>query len=343
MPDSRMEFTPPLPETEWTPPAPEEGSKAPPKEEQKSGRKRKLKKLIRYAAAIAVAATLAAKAEPVPLEIVDVESYIEIECAAVSPKAPDYVRFQFMDYRSLYEEVPTYGEEHFQFYLVDPDGTETALKKWKDPEMFRAVYCPEELDVREASYSAVEGTDTYFNLNTGCEVWFAKIGEYVPGSELKIVVSYEEDGVIKRMTSSREIIMLPEASEKTVSVEVYPGEQGLSNVEFVAVLHPMDDSFEYVFGNKAFSMMSFCTRWYDAQGVFLGEGWCFAAPEDVEWPFPDAWLYEGDILFIYQGPVRCTANDSAAAYYSLELMITEESTGWHLVFESELLPIQQAD
>ncbi|MBQ6465214.1 MAG: hypothetical protein IJJ43_02965 [Oscillospiraceae bacterium] len=344
MPAPESEFTPPAPESEFTPPAPEERTGAPPFEGGgRSGKSTKLKRLIRYAAALTAAGALALTAapapEPAPLETVDVEAYIEIECAAVMPAEPDVLRFQYMDYRSLYDEVPTYSEDDFRFYLVTPDGEETELKKEKDPELYRSAYCAGAADHRETAYSAVVIPGGYFNLNVGWVLWRAEIGRFVPGSVLKIVCTYEADGVIKRMTSTREIIMLPEPAERTVTVEATPRRGGLSDVRFEAVLHPTDESFTYVFGDRAISRMGFCTHWYDAEGNDLGDGWLYAVPSSVSWPFPDVWKYGEDFVFIYEGPVQSAAADSAAAYYSLVLSITEESTGWRLSFESELIPI----
>ena len=343
MPAWESEYGPPDWEREFTPPAPEDRIDVPPDESARSaGGKKKIKRLIRYAATAAVVGVMALEAAPAPLETVDVESYIEISCAAVMPEEPVVLRFEYLDYRSLYDEVPSYGEEDFRYYIVYPDGREQELTVWNDTEYYRAVYCPEEVDFSEAVYSSEESEDSYFSLNIGSEVRDALIEPYREGTTLKIVCSYKDkaEGVIKRMTSMREIGLLPRKEERTVTVEVTPGENGLSEVEFRAVLHPQEDEdFEYVFGQQAFSQMSFCTRWYDAQGDFLGEGWCLAAPSDGDWPFPDAWLYGRDFVFIYQGPVRSSATDSAAAYYSLEMQITEESTGWHYIFESELIPV----
>ena len=335
------EFSVPSLKDEYAPPAPEEPKPIPPEDEKRPGGSSRVRRLLRYGAAAVVTGMVvltAAPAEPAEPEIVDVESYIAIECCGVTQDEPDVLRFRYMDYRSVYEDVPTYRDEDFHFLLVDPDGQETELTREKDPDLYRAVYCAEDEDVREAAYSAVEFEGSYFNLNTGCEMWRADVGEVRPGSTLKIVCAYESEGVIKRMTSEREIVKLPLEMERSVTADVAGSEETTDLVGFSAVLHPTTD-YGYVLGDLALSRMSFCTRWYDAQGNSLGEGWCFAAPTDAEWPFPEVYLSGGDYVFSYYGTVRKAAADPAAAYYTLELMVIEETTGWPYRIESEKIPI----
>lgn len=344
LPAWTAEFSEPSLRGEHAPAPPEGLSPEAPDGEARTGKMKRLRKLFRNLAAAAVMSGIVLTVAPKPLEVVDVDSYIEIECCAVTPEKPEVLHFRYMDYRSVYEDVPTYSADSFQFFLVSPDGQETELTLWRDPVLYRPVYCPEDEPVQEAAYSSQETEGTYFNLNTGCEMWCADIGPYEPGSSLKIVCAYESEGVIRRMTSTRRIVQMQALLEPSASAEITPNRGGIDQVYFQGTLHPAeDDDYEYVFGDLAFSRMSFCTRWYDDQGVFLGEGWCFAVPSDVDWPFPDVYLAQNDYVFLYQGPVRRTAADPAAAYYSLELMIIEESTGWPYLLETELFPVRIPD
>lgn len=341
MPAPEAEFSMPRPEGEYTPPVPEGRALRPGPEEERSGgrSKKRLKKLIRAVAAVTVAATMALSVEEAPPEIVDVESRVEIECAAVAPEAPNVLRFRYMDYRSLYEEEPVYTDEEIHVYLSGPDGEERELKPVRDPQLYRPVYVDAESETRLAAYRSDETPDSAFSLNLGCDAWSALVRELEPGSALKVVYTWRDGNTIKRMSAVREIVTLPPAAECTASVQLLSSALATDEVEFVAVLHPQQED-DFVFGNQSFSRMGFCTRWYDAQGAFLGEGWCFAAPESVrDWPFPDAWRSGGDIVFLYRGPVRADAANAEAAYYSLEMRINEENTGWPFVFESERLPV----
>ena len=335
------EFSEPSPQDEQAPTPPEEPSQSAPAEEQPQSRGQRFKRMPRVVAAAVAVGGVVMTAAPEPMDVVDITSYIEIECCVVTPEEPEVLHFRYMDYRSLYEDVPTYSEDEFSFYLVDPEGQETELTRRKDPVLYRPVYCAEAEDVRDAAYSATETAGTYFNLNTGCEMWCADIGPFEPGSLLKIVCAYESDGVIQRMTTSQQIVRMPEPMEPTVTVQVTPRQDGIDEVAFYGSLHPQPGhESEYVFENQAFSRMSFCTRWYDEAGVYLGKGWCFAAPTSVQWPFPDVYMNGNDYVFLYQGPVRREAPDTAAAYYTLELMIYEESTGWPYLLESDPIPIR---
>ena len=338
LPSWDAEFSEPAAPGEYALPAPEESGRVP-EDTGDSGRIRRLKKMLRFMAATVAVGGIALTAAPVPLEVVDIPSYIEIECCAVTPEEPEALRFRYMDYRSLYEEAPTYSEEDFRFYLVDPEGQETELTRRKDPYLYRAAYCPEDEDIRDAAYSEVESPGSYFSLNLGTEMWRADIGPWKPGSQLKIVCAYESDGVVKRMTSVQEIVMTPREPDITVTAEALAQTDGGDGVRFIATMHPQDgEESAFVFTDQALSRMGFCTRWYDASGVPLGEGWCFAVPSDREPPFPDAYRIGQDFVFYYEGPVRRAADDSAAAYYSLELILIEESTGWPYRLESPLLP-----
>ncbi len=123
------EFSEPSPQGEQAPTPPEEPSQSAPAEEQPQSRGQRFKRMLRVVAAAVAVGGVVMTAAPEPMDVVDITSYIEIECCVVTPEEPEVLHFRYMDYRSLYEDVPTYSEDEFSFYLVDPEGQETELTR----------------------------------------------------------------------------------------------------------------------------------------------------------------------------------------------------------------------
>ena len=80
-------------------------------------------------------------------------------------------------------------------------------------------------------------------------------------------------------------------------------------------------------------------RWYDADHAFLHEGWDKVSSADGIWPYPSVRHAGRDYIIEYDGLVLSSSPNEDAAYYSLELILMDVSTGWRYLIETEQIPI----
>lgn len=356
--------------------------------EKKKGTSRRL---IRYVATTAAAVGLLAGASapapaptPAPIEYVETESHLEIECAVILPDEPELLRY------SYHGTDPLTGasDSSLHFYIVDPDGTETEFSRYDisaDAEHSRFCYIRFDDHLNYESnrsyklFSYEEDYSVYRNNSDWVE--YGDIGFYtslVPiafareGSTLKLVHTYQLDGVYYRTVVTRKIGLLSSEPEISVSLETEPLGDGLSQAHFRAVVHPREgDEHVYCFGMRdqllaehpdlfgarqpadrgeliadgrqpiyyLGSFNSFCVRWYDAEHHFLHEGWEYVMPIADGLHYPEL-SHEGrDFIITYDGLVQSSSPNEDAAFYSLELNLVDVSTGWHYLIETEQVPI----
>ena len=223
-----------------------------PEAKEKRQRGETIKRIIRYTATAAlslgllVEATPAAPVEPEPEEV---ESMVLITCAAVRPEEPDllYYDWNLTDWTVL--GGPSGRIEDVFLYIVDPNGQETEPLESVQAPCNRYGYMPEQNGSDFFSYKLFTGEEaglrqpdpgwkSYGNLSIMLSA--ERIEPYCEGSSLKIVVLFETEGVRKKMTSVRQIDLLPPTADVSVSLETTPQGNGISHARMRAVFHPQN-------------------------------------------------------------------------------------------------------
>jgi hypothetical protein len=342
VPDGAAEYSLPKPETEFYTARREKRS------EGEAGKKpSRVRRLIRYTAAAVVSLSLLAETAPPPApekEIVDIESNITITCAAVRPEEPGLL------YYHDYGGAPEYTMVRIRCFLVDAQGQETELDVGRPARSYtRHAYCPEAVfRTDQAAYKMFgnyEDAAPYLNDpdwigygNLSVHYSAAQLPENWEGGTLKVCHYYDGGDVLLRMTATREITPLPPDGTCSAELRAEPIGDGHSEASFEAVYRPQPgDRHVYDFWTE-----SLCTRWYDAAGAFLGEGWMNAAVKSWDGLARNFERRgDGSYVYSYAGTIQSDAEDPAAAFYSMELHVIDDTTGWHYLFESNQLPVTE--
>ena len=340
LPESAAEYSLPKPETEFA--APRRQARETGEAEKKPSR---VRRLIRYTAAAAVSLSLLAETAPAPVpekEIVDIESKITIACAAVRPDEPGLL------YYHDYGGAPEHSVVRIRCFLVDAEGQETEINAARPARDYtRHAYCPEAVfRTGQAAYKMFGNyEDAAAYLNDPAWIGYGNLSTYYSaaqlpadweGCTLKVCHYYEGGDVLLRMSSTRPITLLPPDGTCSAELRAEPLGDGTSQASFEAVYRPQPgDGHAYEFHTE-----SLCTRWYDAAGAFLGEGWMNASVNAWDgWSRDFSRRGDGTYVYSYAGTIRSDAEDPAAAFYSVELHVIDDTTGWHYLFESQLLPV----
>lgn len=377
-PDPDTEYTTPEPETEYTFAVQETVHRSESGNSESRIRRVMMYTAASAVAVGLLTASPAPEPEPEPepaIEYVEVLPGNELIMAAVKPDEPDMLYFE--EYINIDRWPNLYSESHYSYYLVYADGTETELFREYAPfnrDGFIAREFWESQDEEKLyAYRLYDSSETemlrqlsadpewsgYGNIDL--RINCARIEGYEEGMQLKWVFQYREDDVYKQMTSTRPVTMLSEP-DVSITFEAVPRDDGYSDVHYQLVFHPRADDLHhyffgdtegdyrdiddvnehlYYYGHGDTCIFSFCTRWYDADHQFLHSGWESVSirGDAAWWPYPVVERSGRDIIFTYDGPVYSRAEDPAAAYYSLEMLVVDANSGWHYVFESEQLPV----
>ncbi len=368
-PDISAEYSQPDPESEFS--SFRQKVDLPSKHEKNTD---KIKRLIRYTLVASVSLSLLAQVNPAPkpepepeLEAVEIQSNLVIDCAVVTAEEPDVLWCENHGGRV----DANLKLVRIDCVLVDAEGEETKLhvhtrdKSYLQRQVFRRLKNSASsgtegvigtsssepwLDSYKMFYSSKDADEYFQDPN-----WqsFGSVGIHVSryelpasvvnnpsklsGASLKEILYFQDGDEYKKTVAVKDIDMLNPAPEQSVSLKATPLGNGVSDVVFRAVIRPQaGDTHHY-----QFKLSGFCTRWYGSDKVFLGEGWFYAAYTgyNVILPWNTVNKTGGNYVYEYSGMIRTDAENNMATFYSVELHLINETTGWHYLLESELLPV----
>lgn len=378
MPTAQEEFNEPAPEQEHlfraeTPVEPVAVISAP------AGRAGAVRRAVRYVAATAAAAVVLSQAPAPPAEIepdwIDLPTDTKITCAAVRPDEPD--RLYVSDF-SVAPSEGAEGFR-LSYYLDYPDGTSVSfssgepcgrdaitpqLDGWFRGDTTYILYDDAEENPYASDPSFWENKE--YNGDLGIMLRRFPIDGYVEGMVFREVLTFRMGEDYYRMTSTRPVQLLPPDPEIRTELEALDLGEGMSEGRFRAVIHPAPgDDHDYFFGTSGQlieehwdvygpllegddallegtalrSLVGFPVRWYDADHGFLHSGWVIVDGNDDHWPLPTLSREGRDFVLRYDGPIHSGSTNPLAAYYSLEVVLVDASTGWTYLIESPQLPI----
>ena len=378
MPTAQEEFNEPAPEQEHlfragTPVEPVAVISAP------AGRAGAVRRAIRYVAATAAAAVVLSQAPAPPAEIepdwIDLPTDTKITCAGVRPDEPDML---YVSDFSLAPSEGAEGFR-LSYYLDYPDGTSVSfsfgepcgrdaitpqLDGWFRGDTTYILYDDAEENPYASDPSFWENKE--YNGDLGIMLRRFPIDGYVEGMVFREVLTFRMGEDYYRMTSTRPVQLLPPDPEIRTELEALDLGEGMSEGHFRAVIHPAaGDDHDYFFGTSGQlieehwdvygpllegddallegtalrSLVGFSVRWYDADHGFLHSGWVIVDGNDDRWPLPTLSREGRDFVLRYDGPIHSGSTNPLAAYYSLEVVLVDASTGWTYLIESPQLPV----
>ena len=328
------------------------------------------------AAAVVLSQAPAPPAEIEP-DWIDLPTDTKITCAAVRPDEPDrlYVSDVSLAHSEGAEELRLSYYLDYPDGTSIPCGRGTAcgreaivseLDGWVRGDSTYILYDDAEENPYDYDSDPSFWENNVHNGNLGIMLRRIPIDSYVEGMVFREVLTFRIDGDYYRMTSTRPVQLLPPDPEIRTELEALDLGDGMSEGHFRAVIHPAaGDDHDYFFGTSGQlidehwdvygpllegddapleemavrSLEGFCVRWYDADHRFLHSGWVIVDGNDDRWTLPTLSREGRDFVLRYDGPIHSGSTNPLAAYYSLEVVLADASTGWTYLIESPQLPI----